>query len=135
MKIEYPCEDRHLKVEAVEEIIRYIAMPDDEPWKIGDAKREEVRRFIGLALYLHEVSSDYYIIPSTLSLSYTVGLIHTCLGGLEERNHRLMRLTKDALEYLAVLGKANQFSADYQRKVIRNMSGHVILAGLSQENL
>lgn len=113
MKIEYPCENKYLEFKVVEEIIQYIAMPDDAPWKMGDAKREEVRRLIRLALRLHEVSSDYYIIPSTLSLSHTVGLIHTCLGGLEEKNNRLLRLTKDALEYLAVFGKANQFSEDY----------------------
>ena len=113
MKTEYPCENKYLKFEVVEEIIRYIAMPDDEPWEIRNAKREEISRLINLALRLHEVSSDYYIIPSTLSLSYTVGLIHTCLGGLEEKNNRLMRLTEDALEYLAISGKTNQFSEDY----------------------
>ena len=113
MKTEYPCENKYLQFEVVEEIIRYIAMPNDEPWEIGNAKREEVRRLISQALRLHEASSDYYIIPSTLSLSYTVGLIHTCLGGLEEKNNRLMRLTKDALEYLAISGKTNQFSEGY----------------------
>ena len=86
MKIEYPCKNKHLESEVVEEIIKYIAMPDEEPWKIGDAKREEVNQLISQALRLHEVSSAYYIIPSTLSLSYTVGLIHTRLGGLEEKN-------------------------------------------------
>lgn len=113
MQAEYPCKNKYLKSEVVEEIIKYIAMPDDEPWKIGDAKREEVSRLISQALCLDEASSAYYIIPSTLSLSYTVGLIHTCLGGLEEKNNRLMKLTKDALEYLAILGETNQFSEDY----------------------
>ena len=113
MKTEYPCENKYLEFEVVEEIIRYIAMPDDEPWEIRNAKREEISRLINRALRLHEVSSDYYIIPSTLSLSYTIGLIHTCLGGLEETNNRLMKLTKDALEYLAILGETNQFAEDY----------------------
>lgn len=113
MQAEYPCKNKYLKSEVVEEIIKYIAMPDDEPWKIEEAKREEVSRLISQALRLHEVSSAYYIIPSTLSLSYTVGLIHTCLGGLEEKNNRLMKLTKDALEYLAILGETNQFSEGY----------------------
>lgn len=113
MQAEYSCKNRYLKSEVVEEIIKYIAMPNDEPWKIEDAKRVEVSRLISQALRLHEVSSDYYIIPSTLSLSYTVGLIHTCLGGLEEKNNRLIKLTKDALEYLAILGETNQFSEDY----------------------
>ena len=113
MQAEYPCKNKYLKSEVVEEIIKYIAMPGDEPWEIENAKRVEVSRLISLALHLHEVSSAYYVIPSTLSLSYTVGLIHTCLGGLEEKNNRLMKLTKDALEYLAILGETNQFSEDY----------------------
>ena len=113
MKIEYPSKNKHLESEVVEEIIKYIAMPDEEPWKIGDAKRGEVSQLISQALRLHEASSAYYIIPSTLSLSYTVGLIHTCLGGLEEKNNRLVKLTKDALEYLAILGETNQFSENY----------------------
>ena len=113
MKIEYPCKNKHLESEVVEEIIKYVAMPDKEPWKIEDAKREEVSQLISQALRLHEASSTYYIIPSTLSLSYTVGLIHTRLGGLEEKNNRLMKLTKDALEYLAILGETNQFSEGY----------------------
>ena len=113
MKAEYPCKNKYLKSEVVEEIIKYIAMPDDEPWKIEDAKCEKINQLIHQALRLHEGSSDYYIIPSTLSLSYTIGLIHICLGGLEEKNNRLMKLTKDALEYLAILGETNQFSEGY----------------------
>lgn len=42
-----------------------------------------------------------------------LGLIHVCLGGLEEKNNKLLNLTKDALAYLAILGETNQFSEGY----------------------
>ena len=50
MKVEYPCKNKHLNAEVVEEIIKYIAMPDDKLWEIEDGKREEVSRLINQAL-------------------------------------------------------------------------------------
>ena len=46
MKIEYPLKNKHLNAEVVEEIIKYIAMPDEEPWEIENAKHEEISRLI-----------------------------------------------------------------------------------------
>lgn len=98
--------------EEVEEIIRFLADPSADYWGLEASKLKTLRNQIDQLLHRQAYSNDYYLTASTLGIAQTVGLIHVYLGGLEETNNKLMKLTQKALDYLATGGEANQISKD-----------------------